>query len=156
MKRRRFLQCGGFAGAAAVAGCLGTGPGNEESPTDGAGEAPGVTETAFSVTKRTAGTQANTATVSFDGARVVVEGTIWGANGCKTAELTDAVYDADADELTVAVGTTDMPDAGDMCTQAVMEINYRAVVTLANGRPGTVVVTHDSGDGPTDVATATR
>lgn len=156
MQRRRFLRRGGLAGVVAAAGCLGRGPGSGDTLTESASEDPSVTETAFSVTERAAGTQTSSATVSVDGETVVVEGTIWGANGCKTAELTDTVYDSDADELTVAVGVTNLPDAGDMCTQAIMEIDYRAVVTLENGLPGTVTVTHDTGNGPTVVATATR
>ncbi|MFB6224692.1 MAG: hypothetical protein ABEH86_13605 [Haloarcula sp.] len=156
MKRRHFLRYGGLGGALALAGCLDGAPGTGETPTDGADENTSVTETEFSVTERSSGSQTSSATVAFDGERVVVDGTIWGANGCKTAELTDATYDAAADKLTVAVGTTEMPDAGDICTQAIMEINYRAVVTFKNGLPDTVVVTHDSGDGPTDVTTATR
>ncbi|WP_225307837.1 hypothetical protein [Haloarcula sp. CBA1129] len=94
--------------------------------------------------------------MTFDGNQVVVEGTIWGADGCKTADLTEAAYDSGSDELRISVGTKEQTDAGDMCTQAIMEIDYRATVTFANGLPGTVSVSHDSGDGPSPVTTATR
>ncbi|AUG48916.1 hypothetical protein BVU17_13420 [Haloarcula taiwanensis] len=115
-----------------------------------------MNETTFSVTSRQSGSQVSSATVTFDGDRVVVEGTIWGADGCKTADLTDATYDSGSNELSIGVGPTEMTDAGDMCTQAIMEIDYRATVTFANGLPGTVVVSHDTGDGQSTVTTATR
>ncbi|EMA10931.1 hypothetical protein C437_02827 [Haloarcula vallismortis ATCC 29715] len=94
--------------------------------------------------------------MAFDGNQVVVEGTIWGADGCKTAEMTEAAYDSASDELRISVGTKQQTDAGDMCTQAIMEIDYRATVTFANGLPGTVVVSHDTGDGRSSVTTAIR
>jgi len=115
-----------------------------------------VTDTRFTVTGRASGTQVSDATVTFGDGTVVVEGTIWGANGCKTAELAGVSYDGDADELTIAVATTDREGAGDGCTQAIVEIDYRAVVTVDGGLPGSVTVTHDHGDGPTTAATATR
>ncbi|MBV0902626.1 hypothetical protein [Haloarcula salina] len=115
-----------------------------------------MTDTQFTVTGRASGTQASDATVTFGDGTVVAEGTIWGANGCKTAELAGVSYDGDADELTIAVATTDREGAGDGCTQAIVEIDYRAVVTVDGGLPGSVTVTHDHGDGPTTAATATR
>jgi len=100
-----------------------------------------VNETTFSIIRRQSGAQTSSATVAFDGDQVVVDGTIWGSNGCKTADLTDISYDTSADELSLSVGT--------------MEINYRATVTFENGLPGTVSVSHDSGDGLNPVTTAT-
>ncbi|EMA25377.1 MULTISPECIES: hypothetical protein [Haloarcula] len=115
-----------------------------------------MNETTFSVTQRQSGSQTSSATVAFDGDQVVVEGTIWGSDGCKTADLTDVTYDSSVDELHISVGTKDKPDAGDVCTQAIMEINYRATATFENGLPGTVSVSHDTGDGQSPVTTATR
>ena len=115
-----------------------------------------MNETTFSIVRRQSGSQTSSATVAFDGNQVVVEGSIWGSDGCKTADLTDISYDPNTNELSISVGTKDMPDAGDMCTQAIMEINYRATVTFENGLPGTVAVSHDSGNGLSPVTTATR
>jgi len=156
MKRRTLLQYGGLGCSIALAGCFGDAPGSGETPTEGPSDTPSVNETTFSVTRRQSGSQTNSATVTFDGDQVVAEGTIWGADGCKTADLIEAAYDSGADELSISVGTTEMTDAGDMCTQAIMEIDYRATVTFANGLPGTVVVSHDTGDGQSTVTTATR
>ncbi|GGK55959.1 hypothetical protein GCM10009067_05550 [Haloarcula sebkhae] len=121
----------------------------------GASETPSVNETTFSIIRRQSGSQISSATVAFDGNQVVVDGTIWGSNGCKTADLTDISYDTNANKLSLSVGTTEMPDAGDMCAQAIMEINYRATVTFENGLPDTVSISHDSGDGLNPVTTAT-
>ncbi|MHC3378992.1 hypothetical protein [Haloarcula sp. H-GB5] len=114
-----------------------------------------MNETTFSVTRRQSGSQTSSATVAFDGDQVVVEGTIWGSDGCKTADLTDVVYDTDSDDLSISIGTKEMTDAGDMCTQAIMEIDYRATVTFEDGLPGTVSVSHDTGGGLSPVTTAT-
>ena len=156
MKRRQLLRYGGLGCSIAFAGCAGEAPGNGETSTGGASKPPSVNETTFRVIKRQSGSQTSSATVTFDGNQVVVEGTIWGTDGCKTADLTDVTYDSSADELRISVGTKEMPDAGDMCTQAIMEINYRATVTFANGLPETVSVSHDTGDGQSPVTTATR
>ena len=74
-----------------------------------------------------------------------------GEAGCRTAELGSVNYDGE--ELTVAVATTRREDAGDACTQAVVEVDYRATVAFEHGSPDTVVVTHDRGDGPETVTT---
>ncbi|WP_424001035.1 hypothetical protein ACOZ4I_15270 [Haloarcula salina] len=155
MRRRQFVRCVGVVGAGALTGCLGDDSGTGETPTDQSADGPTVTDTQFTVTGRASGTQVSDATISFEDERIVVEGTIWGANGCKTAELVDAAYDGDADELTVAVAVTDREGAGGGCTQAIVEIDYRAVVTVDGGLPGSVTVTHDHGDGPSAVATVT-
>ncbi|GAA5473532.1 hypothetical protein Hhis01_00928 [Haloarcula hispanica] len=156
MKRRQLLRYGGLGCSIALAGCFGGAPGSGETSTEGASETPSVNETTFSVTQRQSGSQTSSATVAFDGDQVVVEGTIWGSDGCKTADLTDVTYDSSADELRISVGTKDKPDAGDVCTQAIMEIDYRATATFENGLPGTVSVSHDTGDGQSPVTTATR
>jgi hypothetical protein len=156
MERRQLLRYGGLGCSIALAGCFGGAPGSGETSTEGASETPSVNETTFSVTQRQSGSQTSSATVAFDGDQVVIEGTIWGSDGCKTAELIDAAHDTDADELRISVGTKDKPDAGDMCTQTITEIDYRATVTFANGLPGTVSVSHDTGGGLSPVTTATR
>ncbi|WP_245180820.1 hypothetical protein [Haloarcula amylovorans] len=159
MERRALLKGIGTAAVAALAGCASSAnPGDDGTPTDTPTDAPDpdprMTDSTFTVTASGSGTQKDAASVDFDGDTVAVEGTIWGANGCKTGKLLGTDYDAEADELTVAVGTKDREDAGDMCTQAIVEIEYRATVTFDHGLPATVVVTHDHGDGGREVTTA--
>jgi hypothetical protein len=43
----------------------------------------------------------------------------------------------------VAVVVADRADAGDVCTEAIVEIDYRVTVSMSGGLPGTVAVTHD-------------
>jgi len=114
-----------------------------------------MTDTEFTIRQTESGTEIDEATVTFDGTTVTVEGTIWGADGCTTAELVAAGYDAEADELTVAVATTKPESTADLaCTQATVEIDYRAMVLFENRLPGRVVVTHNHGDGAQQVTTA--
>jgi hypothetical protein len=151
MDRRRLLGTVGLAGIAALTGCLADGAGDEtpdettDTPTPQPTPMPTMTETEFTVRESRGGTQRDSATVSFDGSTVVVAGTIWGRDGCQTAGLDSATYDGAADELTVAVETLRRADAGDACTQAIVEIDYEATVAFDGSLPERVVVTHDRG-----------
>jgi len=142
MKRRTLL---GSLGLVALAGCAGD---------DGGQSSTTVTDSELAVGSIEPGQQVDDATVSTGDGTVTVEGTIWGPDGCATATLDSAEYDADNDELTVAVATTRREDAGDSCTQAIVEIDYRVTVSIEGATPGRIVVTHDHGDGPEEVATA--
>lgn len=110
----------------------------------------------FTVTESGSGTERNEATIDFDAeaTEVVVTGTIPGANGCKTAELGAVQYDEQADQLSVTVQTIDIPDSGDACTQAIVEIDYEARFTFAESLPSEVSVTHDGSSGRREVASA--
>jgi len=163
MDRRTLLGTIGATGIVGLTGCL-SGDGSGETPS-AAGTAtttstptpapdPTLTDATFTVVGRQSGTQSDSASVSVDGESVVVEGSIWGRDGCQTAELRSVNYDHTASELTIAIGTTERTDAGDSCTQAVVEIDYTAMISVENGSPTTVVVTHDRGDGPETVVTA--
>ncbi len=162
MKRRTLLGAIGTTGLAALAGCLDDGGGDgtptdtgtaTETPTPMPTPAPSLTGSGFEVDSIEGGSQVDSATVSVDGTDIIVEGTIWGENGCQTAELGSVNYNSDVGELTVPVRTTREPDAGDVCTQQIVEIDYTATVEFANGHPKTVVATHDRGDGPETVVT---
>ncbi len=130
------------------------------TPTD-SGDTPttvvadGLVNRSFTVTATGSGTERHDATVDFDtdATEVVVTGTIPGANGCKTAELGEVTYDEQADHLSVTVRTVDKPDS-DVCTQAIVEIDYEARFTFAESLPSQVAVTHDGSDGRRDVASA--
>lgn len=112
----------------------------------GAGGSGGVEGTSFAVLGRGAGRDTPKAAVEFDTAadRIVVRGAIEGSDGCKTAELSGVGYDAEADEVTIAVGTTDRPGTGDqLCSQQLIGISYEAGVTFADDVPRLVSVVHD-------------
>ena len=154
MNRRKLLGTVGSAVVVVLTGCLGDGtPRDTDTPAETDAQTPTMTDTEFTVRDSHGGTQTDSATVAVEGETVVVEGTIWGRNGCQTAELVSADYDAAADELTVAVATTERPDAGDACTQAIVEIDYEARVRFEHGTPGTVVVTHSRGSDTETVTT---
>ena len=162
MNRRTLLETAGTVGAVALAGCASTDgddgtPEGTATPTDTA--PPQRTDTSFTVQQSRSGQQRDAAEVTTDGTTITVEGTIWGSDGCTTAELAAATYDAD--ELTVAVATTareptaaSATDGEVACTQAIVEIDYRMTATFDAALPGSTVVTHDHGDGPEQVTTA--
>jgi hypothetical protein len=152
MNRRTLLGTLSSAAILALTGCLGDGGSDDRTP-DETDTPPTITDTEFEVIRSQGGTQTDTATVATDGTAVAVDGTIWGRNGCQTAELAGATYDSGADELTVAVATTRRDDAGDVCTQGLVELDYAATVAFENGTPGTVVVTHSRGDTTETVTT---
>ena len=165
MKRRTLLGRLAVAGTVFGAGCTSSGdpePSSpptrtDETPTTDPDEQPTVTATDFSVDRRSSGTQVDDATVAFGESTVTVAGTIWGPDGCATAELLDATYDPDATTLTDVVGTTAEAGSEDeMCTQAIVEIEYTAAVTFESELPGTVSVIHDHGDSRTQVTTVAR
>jgi len=102
-----------------------------------------VEDASLTVVNRTAGQNVDAAEVTVADDAVAIEGTIWGSDSCKTATLGTVTYDTASDTLRVAVATTDREDAGDVCAQAIQEIDYQAGVTVSGGPPGTVTVTHD-------------
>ena len=83
---------------------------------------------------------------------MTVEGVIWGANGCTTAEVVDV--DTSADTLALTVRTREAKE-GTACTQAIVEIEYRATSRFQHGIPGTTTVTHVHDGERVQVAEAT-
>jgi hypothetical protein len=162
VKRRTILSRVGALGTAGLAGCV---SGADDGGASGGGGTTNETTTDSSMTPTLEGAtievQANDcgqerseATVSF-AEDVTVEGTIWAPNPGWTAVLTDATYDADADELAVTVGVEEGDDDGPV-VQCIAEIQYRATATFADGEPGSVTVTHETNDGTETVATTSR
>lgn len=162
MNRRTLLRRAAALGAVGLAGCTGAPPGDDgtDTPTDD-GEpttAPPTTDDEtptseppvdiadfdFAVTDRDS-SSAPTATVSFDASadEVRFTGTIQGSDGCKTAALDAIDYDRGADEVTLSVITKDREGAGDMCTTALVFIDYEGTVRFTGGIPSRAVVTHN-------------
>lgn len=153
MNRRRFIATAATLGAVAGAGCLASDGGDAETPTPT--DTPTMSTTDFTVLQVESGTEVDEASVGFQETTVSVTGTIWGADGCTTAELASADYDPDSGELTVEIATKKEESTGDVaCTQAIVEIDYEATVTFENGLPDRVVVTHTRGQDSTEVTTA--
>lgn len=157
MKRRTLLRAVASAGAAGIAGCTGTTPGSD--PTDTPTDTPTPTPTpgppeltgqSFEVREKGCGTGTDRATIGRDAPTVTVAGVVSGSNGCYTAELQRARYDADADELRADVRSFDPGDEA-ACTQCIVDIDYRASFEFEGGLPGTVIVSHNG----ERVATAT-
>lgn len=164
MYRRTLLRLTPAVVTVGLAGCAGDGTdgngGDEGTPTETDTPSPSPTptdtptgsprptdptveDTTLTILETEGGQERDTADVAVENGAVVVEGTIWGSDGCKTATLEAATYDRDSDTLRVAIATTDREDAGDVCTQVIVEIDYQARVTLSGGLPETVTVTHD-------------
>ena len=160
MDRRTLLGSVSAAGVVALTGCLAGGGGEDtpsdnrtatETPTPTPAPEPTLIGSGFEVGSVQSGTRADSAMVSTESLDVVIDGVIWGADGCRTAELASVTLNDG--ELTVAVETTEREDAGDACTTGIVEIAYTATVEFSDGLPETVVVTHDRGDGPETVVT---
>lgn len=150
MKRRTLLATALPAAATTVAGCLSQAvPPDEEDrvPADGGGTGDGggasVTDTQLSVEDVSCGNQVDEVEVSREesASRLVLDGTISAPDPCHTAELGEVRYDADADEVRIAVATREEEDG--ICAQCIAEIQYRSVVSFADGLPERVVVVHD-------------
>ena len=160
MDRRTLLASVSAAGVVTLTGCLGDG-GGEDTPSDNGTDTgtptptpapePTLTGSGFEVDSVQSGTRADSAMVSTEGLDVVIDGVIWGADGCQTAELASTTLNDS--ELTVAVETTQGESAGDACTTGIVEIAYTATVEFSDGLPGAVVVTHDRGEGPETIVT---
>jgi len=165
MDRRTLLETAGAVGVVALAGCGGRDADGDTPSNSTDATTPTDTETRtvdavtmqsdFTVLGSQSGQERDEASVSTAGSTVTVEGTIWGADGCTTAELDGVTYDAAADELTVAVATTERETTATAWTQTIVEIDYRSTVSFEGPLPG-VVVTHDRGDGPVEVARASQ
>ncbi|SFR96625.1 hypothetical protein SAMN05216559_1664 [Halomicrobium zhouii] len=134
------------------------GDGNETDDGDGNGTAVSLADASLSLVHAGCGQQTDEAAVAFeaDAGEVVVTGTIWGSDACKTARLADASYHADADELVVLVATEDRSDEEEMCAECITELDYEVTAAFDGGLPGKVTVRHSHGDDPTTVSTATR
>ncbi|WP_302081864.1 hypothetical protein [Salinibaculum rarum] len=118
---------------------------DESTPAD----EPRLQASSFSVTGVESSSPSRTADASFDtdAETVTVTGTIVGTDGCTTADLGTAEYDADDSQLTVDVVTRKRDDASErLCTEQMVGIDYEATFAFDGGTPSSVSVSHD-GDG---------
>ena len=163
MDRRDVLARTGTLAVAALAGCLSNPGGNEEppvggdtptdtptdaqtptddtTPTDEDGAEPSGRDASFEVLRVQSGQAENSATVSF-GDGVTVEGTIGGRNGCYWARL--ASTDLSDGTLRMLVEAYEDREDDEACTEALVDVDYRATVQFEESLPERVVVEHDS------------
>lgn len=151
--RRRFLTRAGPAIALGLAGCA-TSPPGSNPPT------PELVGRSFRTEKPQCGERRHAADVTFedtDGGRVVLTGTIAGANTCQIAALGGVALDETALDVTVTTKNkyADDPDTTPVCGQCIVEVDYRGVFRFDGGLPSTVRVFHEGvnpPDGPVTVA----
>jgi len=136
-----------------------------DSPDDTVSETPdsepsatpsGVADRSFEVTDSDCGAQTDDASVTFDedGGTVTVTGTIWGADACYTAVLSDVRLDGGT--LTVVVDSESDAETDTMCAECITEIGYEATVELDDALPGTVAVLHSHDGEDARVTSRTR
>jgi len=149
MKRRIFISAAVTATVAAVAGCLGEGPGGGREPTDTptadpsgtpASEGPRLVDSSFELQDVECGTATSEHTVGVEDGEVTVEGTVDGNDSCHVAELVRGEYVEPEDTLHVEVESVRDEEAGGVCNECIVEIDYVATFTFENGEPGSVRV----------------
>jgi hypothetical protein len=164
MERRQFLRRTTAVGALGLAGCIsdenddpsGTGGadgGDGDTPTETAPptEMPTATPETVSVADRSietvdsgchsGGESGHSVQESEDSQTVTISGTIVTPTPCYEATFETLEYDADADTLTVVVGSD--PDDSGACIECVGAVDYEATVSFEGGLPGSVDVSHD-------------
>lgn len=149
MHRRAFLAA--TAGGVGLAGCLSPIVEDPSAPTD----SPTKSRSSGTPVRRTAtGVEATfrivaahepteaTAEASFDGTRVVVEGTM-DPEGCREPTLAAVRYDASNGAVRLDVETESRygPTATIECANA--SFDYRSVVSVETGTPTVVELVHD-------------
>ena len=95
-------------------------------------------------------------TVSFDDETetVTVTGCVRGSNGCHEPALSRAAVEETT--LALTVESVDTSTENEFCTTVVVENGYRVIVSMTEGLPHRVAVTHDDMDGTETVLTSTR
>lgn len=117
-------------------------PSEAEEPTGTDPPDSGEFSVEFDVHGVRSGSGANRATVAFGEGTVTVDGTIGGRNGCYTARLREAALSGDS--LRVLVEAHEDRDEDELCTSALVDVDYVAAFDLEGPPPGRVVVEHDS------------
>ena len=109
---------------------------------------PSIESSSITTGERQCGSR-NDATVAFEDAAVAIDGTVAAPDPCREAAIETAEYDAEADELRVAVGTAEAGD--DICADCIAEVAYEARVEFADGLPGRSVVRHEGPGGDSEI-----
>lgn len=78
----------------------------------------------FTITNRSSGTRVNTAQISDSQEPLAVAGTIWGRNGCMSAQLDHCRRNDDNSSVELAIETVNQQDNQDPCSQSTVEIEY--------------------------------
>lgn len=116
---------------------------------------PEVATTSVTVTDRGCATDGEpTATIDYDGERVVVDGTFVASNPCHELAIADASY---SDERRTATAVLDATHPDDACQDCVGAIDYQATVAFDHDLPDRFEVRHRDADGDIErIATASR
>lgn len=148
MDRRKFLRRTSALGALTLAGCMADDDANgttDDTPRAGSGgdDTPAVTGSSIERTDNgcasgdagyaSTSTDDDTLTVTFSG-RVTTN------NPCYQPTLERTTYDAEADRLTIVVGTE--PEDG-TCVECVGYVDFSGTVEFEGGVPDDVEVVHD-------------
>ncbi|WP_331235062.1 hypothetical protein [Natronorarus salvus] len=115
--------------------------GGDDEPGTDHGDDPTVVSTEFEVVSKGGGGEGDgEARIEREGESVRVQGSIVGWNGCYTARLEEAVVENGT--LVVRVEAYEDAEEGEMCTQALVVIEYEVRIELAGEVTG-VRVEHD-------------
>ena len=151
LNRREVLGAAASVGALAVAGCTGS----ADEPTDGEAGTPTtspggttITDTSIETRSKDCLMEDPATDIAFEdeAGRVVVTGVIEASTPCHDAILREASYDADADRVSVDVGTEDDGTTGEGsegCVDCVGGIAYEVVVEFSGDVPREASVAHD-------------
>lgn len=158
MNRRALLRSLVPAVGALWAGCTGSGtdPNGDGTATDTPTPSSAtyrIVDRSFTVLANDCGTPTGEIDATLDPDppapdaerhRLTVTGVATGNDSCHAARLAALDPGAPGGTMTVDVETyVPDSDADAVCLECLTAIEYELVVTTVNGRPGTVVVTHD-------------
>lgn len=148
--RRRVLIVGTVTAITLLSGCSGemdTGYGNktddqEHDQPNESERTPKMTiaDTTFEVISTENGTGEENVVIDTNGKTVHIEGTITGQNGCYTADLSSVI--TEGEDLRVQIESYENSDEDELCTEALIGIEYRTKVILS-AVPTTVTVEHN-------------
>lgn len=112
---------------------------NGSNPTE-TDQAMTVERTSFEVVSRNSGAGKQNVVIDTNEETVHIEGIITGRTSCYTADLKDVIIE-DGD-LHIHVESYDASDEDELCTEALVDIEYRAEIILSDV-PATVTVSHN-------------
>lgn len=156
MNRRALLHALAAGGGVGCAGCTGGRTGGDDSPetsTSSTAVPYRVLDRTFAAISNNCGTPVRAVDASLDPDPsatdaseyvLTIGGVIAGNDSCHRARLASLDAGSSGGTMTVGVETyvaDAEPDA--VCLECLVAIEYELVVTIAGGRPETVLVTHD-------------